>query len=371
MNKFTDYKTEDFVLEEKFCQWVVSPNVEQDRFWAAFLATHPHQAQSVQEARLIVFSLQSKSKEMELTGAQAGQSLLVFNSRLQQLVNQEGKVVKMMPNAGSRIVKTFYWAAAIAILVSFGSLALLYLKPTDKAAETVAKKVAGQWLITNNTNMAVKVVVLEDGSRISLQPNSQLKYPVQFGPGQREVVLQGGAFFEIARNKQKPFLVQTAHLTIKVLGTSFAVSAYQESARAEEVSVKTGKVSVITKPEQGQPATSARQMELTPNQRAVFDQTKHELVKGLVAIPLPVVKLEKSRFIFDNVALGNVFALIEEVYQVKIVLEDKSVAQCPLTAALTEESLYVKLDLICKSIGASYEVRDTQILIKGTGCNEN
>jgi ferric-dicitrate binding protein FerR (iron transport regulator) len=235
----------------------------------------------------------------------------------------------------------------------------------------VAKKVAGQWLITNNTNMAVKVVVLEDGSRISLQPNSQLKYPVQFGPGQREVVLQGGAFFEIARNEQKPFLVQTAHLTIKVLGTSFAVSAYQESARAEEVSVKTGKVSVITKPEQGQPATSARQMELTPNQRAVFDQTKHELVKGLVAIPLPVVKLEKSRFIFDNVALGNVFALIEEVYQVKIVLEDKSVAQCPLTAALTEESLYVKLDLICKSIGASYEVRDTQILIKGTGCNEN
>jgi ferric-dicitrate binding protein FerR (iron transport regulator) len=282
--------------------------------------------------------------------------------------NQETKVI----NTSRR--RKFVWQIAASIALVFGFSALLFFYQQggvrDLSMIQLFEKQEVKWIEIVNETTETKEIVLADGSEVRLKPKSNLQYPPDFEAGKREVILKGEAFFDIRHQEGIPFFVQTAKLTIKVLGTSFNVKAYNKNA-LPEVAVKTGTVSVMTKSEKRNNLN--HQIIITPNQRVTYIEEKDLLVRSLVEIPLPVAIEEKDSsynepFVFDNEPLDKVFELIEKVYQVDIILENQAINQCTLTAQLAEESLFVKLDLICKSIGASYEVHETQIVIRGNGC---
>ncbi|RYF19451.1 MAG: FecR family protein, partial [Flavobacteriales bacterium] len=88
-----------------------------------------------------------------------------------------------------------------------------------------------------------KIITLSDGSTVTLNNESELEYPKKFSDSTREVHLKGEAFFEISKNKLKPFIVKTGQLNVKVLGTSFNVKHYQTDKNINVV-VATGKVGV-------------------------------------------------------------------------------------------------------------------------------
>lgn len=87
-------------------------------------------------------------------------------------------------------------------------------------------------------------LVLEDGTKVWLNSNSSFTYPTSFGSRRREVVLDGEAFFEVARNEKRPFIVKTKRYDVKVLGTTFNVYAYAKEGNVFETSLLSGSVDV-------------------------------------------------------------------------------------------------------------------------------
>jgi hypothetical protein len=220
----------------------------------------------------------------------------------------------------------------------------------------------------NNSEIPLKVK-LEDGSVITLEKGSKLSYPSHFDNYKRTVILSGDAFFEIAKNPNKPFYVFANEVVTKVLGTSFRILAF-ENGKSVIVKVKTGKVSVYNQHEININDPETEALILLPNQQAIFNRPNEDLSKHLVEIPMPITDKTNENLPteFDDVAISKILEVMEKRYGVKIIFNGEVLSNCFITTKLRNESIYDQLDLICKIIGGTYKEVDAQIVIESKGC---
>lgn len=266
------------------------------------------------------------------------------------------------------------WAAAAAI----GIIAIaIYMWRGNADAVSLAETTLpdkGMIRMSNTTGKPMPVS-LEDGSIVTLQPGSTINYAAHFAPEKREVYLQGEAFFKVSKNAARPFYVYNNNLVTQVLGTSFNVKVSKETGQVE-VAVRTGKVIVYENSQNaGSPEAAPKNngVLLTPNQKVIYHANGRHFVTTLVDEPLPVVEEGPAApvvnpFQFDETPLSKVLASLEKAYNVNIQVENENLNDCPFTGEIADENLFNKLELICQSIRASYEIKGTSILIKGTGC---
>jgi len=249
----------------------------------------------------------------------------------------------------------------------------LYTYSYNNAERAFKNENAGRTLIskTNNSDDTL-LIKLSDLSLVTLQPHAKITYPTVFANNRRLVYLQGDAFFLISKNHKKPFYVYNHELQVKVLGTSFFIN----EAKAQ-VSVRTGKVQVnenanralFTLPGK----KHAEGVLITPNQKAIFDDSQHHIQKTLVDEPIPLYQLNKEpesiSFKFSDTKLKDVFDRLSRAYGISFLLEDHKIYDCAFTGDLEHKSLHEQLNLICQSISGSYQVKDTNIIITGKNCN--
>lgn len=259
------------------------------------------------------------------------------------------------------------WAAGAALLAA-GLGSLLPLGQRVLGPHLPVATTAPGWTRRSNTTPQPQALALPDGSRITLQPGSYLRYATAFDGPRREVYLRGEAFFQVSKNPARPFLVRTRQVVTTVLGTSFRVKAYPDSQVAS-VAVREGKVSVQASQQADLSTTpaapAAAGVLLLPNQQAVYSVASRRLKKELVDKP---VLLAPQSFEFEERPVTEVLAALEKAYGVDIVYDQAKLAGCTVSITFYNEPLYEKLGLLCKSLGASYRLADTQIIIHSTGC---
>jgi hypothetical protein len=283
----------------------------------------------------------------------------------------EDKSVRSLPSRNLFLRTPFKLAAAITAIAVIGLGAIFFkqkglpsLQNENFHTVALAKKIS-------NKTEAIRRVMLEDGTVITLKPNSSIEYPEKFSGNDRKVLLRGEAFFDVAKDKDRPFIISASDVTIKVLGTSFNVMAY-EGAKEISVAVKTGKVSVYKKAKNIilNPLDSDEEVILTPNQEAVYNTAEESFLKKLVAKPLIV--LEKPTLFatqYDGAPVVKILNVLEQNYGVDIQYDEQALSECILTTSMAEEGLYERIEIICKAIGAQYEINDTSIVIKSNGCH--
>lgn len=134
---------------------------------------------------------------------------------------------------------TMKWVAAIAaVFVGVVSVFMLFnLNNTSSAIDTL--------VLHNAEGEPTLVTTFEDGSIIYLSEQASVEYPTHFAQDRREVSLQGDAFFEVSKNRERPFIIHTQTAMIEVLGTSFNVKSKDNEEFS--LSVRTGKVRVTSK----------------------------------------------------------------------------------------------------------------------------
>lgn len=270
------------------------------------------------------------------------------------------------------------WVAAALIIfaLSWGGYQYKTFRNQIPASSALAEPADKNLLKVINTSELSKAFKLPDGSEIQLSSGSSISYEPHFSGAKREIFLEGEAFFHVKRNTERPFFVHTGEVVTKVLGTSFWVNG-SDGNNAIEVSVVTGKVSVS----QHAPANAMETGKikggviLTANQRVKYTTQTHSFETGLVTNPVPVQTDKKgtppeTSFVFEDNPISEVIGKLEKAYGIEIILENEALNGCLFRGNITQQPLFTKLDLLCTSVNASYEVRGTRILISGgKGCS--
>ena len=193
------------------------------------------------------------------------------------------------------------------------------------------------------------IITLPDGSIVTLNADSKLKYPDQFNNTSREIYLYGEAYFEVHHNIQQPFIVHSENLTTTVLGTKFDVSAYREN-KTISVSLLAGKVKVSSG-EKGK----VNEVVLKPKEQLLYDKEKNESSFTLFD-SLEAVGWKDNIYKFENEPLGEVLLQLERAFGVKFKLDAQSVLKQKITIKFEKNSLQTVIDVIKSLTGLKYKI---------------
>jgi len=387
MKPYEQYSTIDFITDDFFIDWVLQPTPEHNQFWEVFLKNFPDKLSSIKEAKLIILNLQ-KAETLSDTQEHFQNN---WNNIVQQtIVKEKAKPIekKIKPLTIKRAINWKQYAVAAAFLGLFSIIAIAFFQNNPVEQQKISATVPTmEWIEVKNTTVIEQVIQLVDGSTITLEPFSTLKYPTQFLKKQREVVLKGEAFFDIARDTTKPFVVYANETITKVLGTSFTIKAF-EGEKEVEVAVKTGKVAVyanvnslpkkiIEKKEKFVIRTDEqifipipnKKLEVTPNQRVVFNKVRSDMTKAVAKLPLPVKPVKQlPKFRFVEEPLSEVFQALAAAYELDLHFDETHLDKCLITTNLEDVSIFSKLDIICQAMGLTYQEQNAVIHIYGGDC---
>ena len=262
------------------------------------------------------------------------------------------------------------WVSGIAACLLLGLWGLLmFMKDdTSRPGSEVADNHIPTGIEIKNTTHAEQAIRLKDGTIVWLKPSSSLLYDKSFNQTRRTVYLNGEAFFQVKRDTHRPFIVHAGALVTEVLGTSFRIKPKLVSKEIE-VSVATGRVSVYTQSVSHKKEHNG--VILTPNQRATFNANSLAIIPSLVENPQPIpAQPEQNQvsLVFQAASLQTVLNTLERVYGIQFIVVNPDSNNCLITADLTGLPLFAQLDLVCKSIEATYERRGTEVFINGEGC---
>lgn len=185
-------------------------------------------------------------------------------------------------------------------------------------------------------------VVLADGTKVWLNSASRLIYPQSFMGKERRVVLSGEAFFDVTHDAERPFVVETSRMNVKVLGTRFNVNDYDDN---EEVSTTlvNGSVEIISGDQQA--------FRLVPGEQAYGQE--NELEKREVNVRLYTSWID-GKFLFNNTELEEIAKQISRWYDVEIFFSSESVKKVRFTGAIVK---FKPLEDLVRMIESTSQVR--------------
>lgn len=244
-------------------------------------------------------------------------------------------------------------AAMIFIIAGAGYLCIdkgLLFLPAQKEVATTSRR---------------KTVKLPDGSVITLEPNSRLRYPQQFTGNTREVMLTGEAYFEVKRDQEKPFIVRTPYIGATVLGTSFNVEAYRNGIA--RVVVTTGRVKIQT-------ANASRELQaviINANQSVAYNSKNNEIEKRNAPEDAVFYRQRRSgKFSYSGVPITKVIRELERFYHTSVTI-DGIMSGCVFYGYFqVNDNVDRALSLVALSLNATVKKKSNSkgYLITGGNC---
>ena len=260
--------------------------------------------------------------------------------RLLRKKNQQKRIVLWKRIASYAAVA----AAAVALTsIYFGS------SRSDAAPQVAAKYISGDGIEANR-------VILPDGTVVSIGTETQVIPAPDYGKDKRIVHLSGEAFFEVAKDADKPFLVQAGEQTIEALGTSFNVMAYHK-AKEIATTLNTGEVRIAT-------AGKAQTVRLQPNQQLVYNKDTRTLKLHKVdAAEYSAWRNGYYRFKEEN--LRDILERLGSIYGASIHVETTRFDKFQFTGTFYRgQSLKELMEVLRLSVPLNYTIKERDITIK-------
>lgn len=234
--------------------------------------------------------------------------------------------------------------AAILIPLIVGGVFLFQKLNTDSA-------------VILQADNGVKVIDLKDGSKVWLNENSQLELAADFNQSERNVILQGEAFFDIAKNQEKTFNIKTGNITVSVLGTSFNV---KENNNQLTVSVISGKVKVESKNDS---------VILVKNEKVVFEKSNQQFSKTNLS-NTNEFSWKTKNFIYKNESLQNVVNQLENIFSKKIEIQNSEIQDCGISFVLNANDFQSVLNKVADAVHCEIKTTETNTYqLIGGECN--
>lgn len=201
---------------------------------------------------------------------------------------------------------------------------------------------------------------LSDGTMVHLNAGTTLKYPIKFIAGEnRQVFLDGEAFFDVAKDKKHPFIVNADELNVRVLGTHFNVSNYPEDAATDVVLVE-GSVGMYQSNEE---FDALKNTILKPGFKGSFNKENAKISTKAVITDIYTSWINGG-LTFRNMTFKNIITKLERRYNVTIVNKNEKLANEKFNASFSDESIDKVMSYFNDIHGINYTIKNDQILIK-------
>lgn len=253
--------------------------------------------------------------------------------------------------------KKWVWARIAAIFLVIVSLATFLLLRTSKNTKDEIATVPDS---TNSVFASHKILTLPDGTKVTVNLNTKLEFPKEFTGNTRDVYLSGEAFFDVAHDSTKPFLVHTGLYTTRVLGTKFNINAYPGNNQIT-VTVSQGKVQVEDK--------QAVIKTLLPSDQLVIEKSTGIASHQKVDI-IQATEWKDEDLVFDNISFEDAAMVISKRYNVSIEFNNESIRQCRFTSTFfSSNGLDQVLDILTTITNTTWVKENEKLItIEGEGC---
>lgn len=241
------------------------------------------------------------------------------------------------------------YAAVFILAFVLGSLSLYFINRSQN------NQLSSLYNTIEVPNGERSQILLYDGTRVWLNSGTKFKYPVAFSRNTRDVYVEGEAFFDVAKDKKHPFIVNAGQLKVKVLGTRFNVCAYPEDGEyyttLEEGSVNASNIN------------NGEQVTLNPGEQVVLNRKTDGLKYQKVNTEL-YTSWKENLLKFDDATFDEVIKKMERWYDIKITVDPSVNTKERFTMTIKTESLREMLALVSKTTKINYEIKVNSVLIK-------
>jgi transmembrane sensor len=264
-----------------------------------------------------------------------------------------------------------WWAAAAACVLMIWFFATGSEDASSKAVEN-----------TVSTNAGYKASVnLPDGSKVWLNGDSKITYSGDFKGKTREVFLSGEAFFDIAKDKSRPFIIHTRTINLKVLGTAFNVRTYEKDKETEaalvhgsieitlrnnpdkKIILKPGEKLLVKNSLAGDSLSKDRGEEMNEEDEPIAILAKMRYYGNDSSIV--ETSWTKSRLVFNGERLDKIALNLERWFNVSVVIKDEQLKKEKYTATIEEgDKLEEVLEALKAAEGFHYTVNNKEVIIR-------
>jgi transmembrane sensor len=310
----------------------------------------------------------------------------LFSNEAERFGNEVIKELSLKRKARIlKIVSVTAIAAAVLLAIGWGLSYLQKTRPAGSitATENEQKKNESVYTRFENRTNKPKQYFLDDGTEVTLAANSELSLPQPFEPEKRDLRLKGSALFNVAKDKNRPFTVYSGGISTTALGTSFTVTAFEQSNRIL-VSLHEGKV--VVKGVDALKDKLKKEFYLLPGQEFVFEKNKPASTARVVnrsasaAGEKSLAKNERTNqspdnpsipksnngswYMFNNQSLQQVLEQLSKMYNAEIVYKKQDIARINFIGTFSKtDSLESVLKQIVNANGLKLTREDNKYFI--------
>jgi ferric-dicitrate binding protein FerR (iron transport regulator) len=328
---------EDFLIDESFRSWVKDPTPELDKQWNEWLESNKEKEKLFNQAIMIANSLKFKEYKAD--------------SESKRRILKQIKAFEK-PVSKTKAVLGFWYKVAAVLAIVISTISLLYVI-TYNFEDSPSFFTDNDTLLKQNIDGVKSEHLLSDGTKIYLNSGSSIEYPKAFSSGDRIVKLkEGEAFFEVAHDTLRPFIVQTAEYDVEVLGTEFNVNT---NSQVSKVALVSGKVRLNFN-------ANDLSMELAPGQMALYDKKRGAFSTTSFDV-LKTTGWKEGYLVFQNASFDEVIKKLRSWYGIKISVRAAQPTDWSYTGSFKDESLEEVL-LNMKTLRRfEYQIKDDSLII--------
>lgn len=359
---YKDFELIDFVLDESFQQWVLSPTPESNDFWRLWLEENPGKEKTISQAKGLLQRIDYKKSNLSETDKVNLLNDIIAKVKADELTNElemhndeipdddvDETVIYSLP---LRKARRFYWApvaAAMALVLAVVGYWVLFP--------------VGEGVVYSTGYGETRHVKLPDGSKVVLNANSQISYGLDwYDSKKREVVLDGEAFFSIRHTSDdQKFIVHSNNVEVQVLGTEFNVNNRRGKS---QVVLQSGKVQLNLKQIQdGKKGTRDDRLLMAPGDLVEVSDKDTKITKKVVK-PENYSSWTNDILIFDKMPLSEVFEMIQDNYGYNVTVLEEGIEQKLFTAEISSNDLDFIIIFLSKSFNLEITKHNDELLVR-------
>ena len=358
------YSVEELLMDDSFVNWCLSGNQKASSHWVTIIQDNQEQAEIFKEAKELIKLLHGGLSENEIH-RQIEIVRLQLNKRKDteeisdvQIQHEDSPSSNFHITPKGKIKRNVFKLAAVPVaaaclLLIVAGIFFFRAKPISQSAYDFLQPLEFKGLMGQR-----RYITLSDGSQVILKSNSSITIGSSFNKSRRAVKLRGDAYFKVAENHEKPFIVFTGGISTSALGTSFYIHNKFNEGEGIAINLLNGKVKVENEDKKsfdkeiillpGESAESTDGVRLT---KTKFDQAAlRNWIKGSIS--------------FDKTPIPEAIQQLENWYGVEIKLNKEGLKNRMISGIYDNEPLEQLLKVICFSINRNFHISGNTFIIE-------